>query len=141
MMRLFALAIVLAFLVGGVAGYHFTSNHYIDKAEQLDLERAAAEGVRDAKTRQESHDMRAALEAANNTEPAIVERRVYVKPSAVRSAECNTVDDGSATAELEIDRATIRRLERLTANAERQYRECSHRLVAWQNSFKPLIKK
>lgn len=127
-------ACALAMIIGTLCGAFFTHIYHNNKAQALaDVQRKAWESNNES-IRASSDHWQAELNAANSREPDVITRRVYVK-APVQTAKCDAVDAGKSAVEYRIDGATIRDIERIAARAEQQYRECSHRLRAWQDGY------
>lgn len=120
-------------IIGTLCGAFFTHNYHANKAQSLADAQRKAWDANNESIKISSATWQERLDLANAVEPVVVERRVYVK-APLPATKCNAVDDGGSTLTYRIDGATVRELEQLTARAEQQYRECSYRLRAWQET-------
>ena len=124
----------LYIIIGTLCGAFFTHSYHNNKAQALaDAQRKAWEQNNES-IRASSDYWQAELNAANSREPIVTERIVRVRV-AVPTAECNAMDAGKSAVKYRVNGRSIRDLERVTARAEQQYRECSHRLRAWQDGY------
>lgn len=125
----------LSLIIGALMGAFFTHQHYVKKELNAQIKQQQAWEANNESIKAASDYWQTQLDNANNREPITVERRVYVN-APVRSTCGDQVHDGRSAVRYELDRATIQHLESVAASAEQQYRECSHRLKAWQDKFK-----
>lgn len=124
---------ILYIIIGTLSGAFFTHNYHANKAQSLADAQRKAWDANNESIKISSATWQERLDRANTVEPVVVERRVYVK-APLPATKCNAVDDGGSTLTYRIDGSTVRELEQLTARAEQQYRECSYRLRAWQET-------
>lgn len=125
----------LYIIIGTLSGAFFTHQWHSVKASNLAEQQRLAWEANNESIKASSKHWQEKLDNANSREPVTVERRVYVN-APVQESCGDTVDGAGTTARYEFDNASVRRLESITARAEQQYRECSYRLKAWQDSFK-----
>lgn len=130
-MRLFAVGVLL----GLVSGWWFTADHYRSKIERTELAQQKAEIKRNEDISKLATHWQSELDAANDREPDVITERVFVKARCVPATGSDTVDDGAATTRAELAERTVRNLRALAKEKEQQYRECSHRLRAWQDAL------
>lgn len=120
-------------IIGTLCGAFFTHNYHNNKAQALAGAQRKAWEQNNESIRASSDYWQAELNAANSREPIVTERIVYLK-NPMPATECNAMDAGKSAVKYRIDGATVSRVEAVTFRAEQQYRECSHRLRAWQET-------
>ena len=131
-----AIILIVALLVGALAGWSVTDGYHERKADKLLTQQIKAEEKRNEKIGELATFWQAKLDLANSAEPMVVERvHVRVKECAVSAAAVDGVADGAGAGRAELDEAIIRGVERVARQAEQQYRECSHRLRSLQEAL------
>ena len=125
----------LYLIIGALTGSFFAHQYHIAQASKLVEQQRKAWEANNESIKASSDHWQGKLEAANDIKPVTVERVVYLSVP-MPAAKCDGVDDGRAAVTYRINGTTVQDIERRTAGAEQQYRECSFRLRAYQNGGK-----
>lgn len=129
--------LVLGLVLGLAGGGILTGDYYRGKIERVEAAQLKAEVKRNDEIAGLATYWQKLLDDANSVEPAVITERVFVrvKASCVQATNTDGLADGAATDRALLDEAVVRGLERVAAQAEQQYRECSHRLRSLQEAL------
>lgn len=130
-------SLVLGLVLGLAGGGILTGDYYRGKIERVEAAQLKAEVKRNDEIAGLATYWQKLLDDANSVEPAVITERVFVrvKASCVQATNTDGLADGAATDRVEIAESTVRSVKRVVAQAEQQYRECSHRLRSVQDAF------
>lgn len=127
-------AAAIALLAGLAIGWQVTAGWYQDKIRAQAQQQEVAQLEQALAYSKTAELWRSELDAANSR-PDPEPQRVFIRTE-VPASGCAGVDDGADTGRAELAAATVGRLERVIADKEAQYRQCSYRLKAWQELHK-----
>ena len=130
-MKTTILALAFGFMSGGFLAYSQTAKHYKAKSNEILLATATAVAEQKEQVRVITNEYEKQLKIANSKPADVITERVFVRASCpVRTDTVTGVGDTGADSRAELAESTIRSLERLTKELDKQYREAVYALRA-----------
>ena len=126
---------LLCTVIGASVGWWNTSDHYKNKAQKLEIATLKAEQERNEAIEGAINEYYKLYKSAIDSEPVVVTKRLYIKADcgAVQASKSAAMDDGTATARVEIDQRVVRSITAVAEKHKKEYEKCAATLRAFQS--------
>ena len=125
---------LLCTAIGVSVGWWNASDHCKNKAQKLEIATMEAGKKRNEAIEGAINGYYELYKNAVDSEPVVVTKRLYIKSDCAVQATKNTiVDEGSATARVEIDSGVVRGITAVAERHKKEYEKCAVTLRAFQS--------